>query len=213
MLPSLTPMADQDLAQPAEELGGVGRRPQIGFGHDLDQRHAAAVEVEIGAPRSRRSPRAATCPASSSMWTRVMPTRRRGRRAVELDARRRWRAAGRTGRSDSPSAGRDRSSSCARRSTRGWTRQPSASAARDRQLHGSAVQHRQRAGQAEADRADVRVRRRAERASAAAEDLGGGQQLRVDLEPDDRFERWHVASDCATECYGNLRNARLDGHA
>ena len=54
-----------------------------------------------------------------------------------------------------------------------------------RQLDRASVEHRQRAGQAEADRAHVRVRRRAERRRTPAEDLGGGQQLRVDLEADD----------------------------
>ena len=39
---------DEDLAQPAEELGRVGRRPQVRLGDDLDERHAAAVEVDVG---------------------------------------------------------------------------------------------------------------------------------------------------------------------
>ena len=39
---------DQDRAQAAEELGGVGRRPQVGLGDDLDERHAAAVVVDVG---------------------------------------------------------------------------------------------------------------------------------------------------------------------
>ena len=50
MLPSLTPMRDEDLAQAAEELAGLGRRAQVGLGHDLEQRHAAAIEIEVGAP-------------------------------------------------------------------------------------------------------------------------------------------------------------------
>ena len=55
------------------------------------------------------------------------------------------------------------------------------------ELHRLPVQHRQRAGQAEAHRADVGVRRIAEVRGAAAEDLRLGQQLDVDFEPDDRL--------------------------
>ena len=57
------------------------------------------------------------------------------------------------------------------------------------QFDGAPVQHRQRARQAEAHRADVRIRRRAEAGRTAAEDLRVGEELCVDLEPDDRFER------------------------
>ena len=42
-------------------------------------------------------------------------------------------------------------------------------------------------GKPEADRADVRVRRRAERRAAAAEDLRRGQELRVNFQADDGF--------------------------
>ena len=49
MLPSLTPSHDQDVAQPGEELGGLGRRAHVGLGDDLDERHAAAVVVDVGA--------------------------------------------------------------------------------------------------------------------------------------------------------------------
>ena len=57
----------------------------------------------------------------------------------------------------------------------------------DGQFHGLAAQHRQRAGQAQADRADIGVGRRAEAGGAAAEDLGGGGQLDVDFEADHRL--------------------------
>ena len=53
------------------------------------------------------------------------------------------------------------------------------------ELHRARVQHRQRARVAEADRADLRVRRRAVRGRAAAEDLARGRELDVDLEADD----------------------------
>src|SRR6185312_5410279 len=50
-----------------------------------------------------------------------------------------------------------------------------------------AVEDRERAGQAEAHRAHVRVGRRAEFGRATAEDLGPREELRVDLQPDDRL--------------------------
>ena len=57
----------------------------------------------------------------------------------------------------------------------------------NRELHHAAVEDRQGTRQPEADRTDVRVRRRAEARAAAAEDLGLGKQLGVNLEPDDRL--------------------------
>ena len=53
------------------------------------------------------------------------------------------------------------------------------------ELDGLGVEHRQRAGQAQADRADVGVGRRAEMIGATAEGLGSGEQLHVDFESDD----------------------------
>ena len=38
----------QNLAQPAEELAGLGGRAQIRFGHDLEERDTAAIEVQVG---------------------------------------------------------------------------------------------------------------------------------------------------------------------
>src|SRR5205085_3218592 len=55
----------------------------------------------------------------------------------------------------------------------------------DRHLHRAAVQRGQRAGKTEADRAYLRVGRRAERRRTRAEDLAPGEELRVHLEPDD----------------------------
>jgi hypothetical protein len=60
-----------------------------------------------------------------------------------------------------------------------------------RQLDRLAIEHRQRARVAETDRADVRVRRRAERRRTSAEDLRRGQESGVDLETDDRFVGRH----------------------
>ena len=47
------------------------------------------------------------------------------------------------------------------------------------------IEHRQRTGHAEADRADVPVRRAAKRRRAGAEHLRRGAQLTVDLDADD----------------------------
>ncbi len=53
-----------------------------------------------------------------------------------------------------------------------------------RQLHHLLVERRQHAGHAQADRADVAVGLAAELGGAAAEDLGPGEELGVDLEPE-----------------------------
>ena len=57
----------------------------------------------------------------------------------------------------------------------------------DGQFHGLPAQHRQRAGQSQAYRADVGVGRRAETGGAAAEDLGARGELDVDFQADDRL--------------------------
>src|SRR4029453_8772127 len=62
----------------------------------------------------------------------------------------------------------------------------------DRVLHHLLVQHRERAGHAQAHEAGVRVGRGAELGRAAAEDLAPGQELGVDLEPDDLLEIGHA---------------------
>ena len=58
----------------------------------------------------------------------------------------------------------------------------------DRHLDRAAVQRRQRPGQPEADRADLRVGRRAELRRAAAEDLRSGEELRVDFQANHGLE-------------------------
>ncbi len=64
----------------------------------------------------------------------------------------------------------------------------------DRVVDRAAVQDRKGAGQTETDRADVRVRRRAERSAAAAEDFRLRLQLRVDFQSDNGLERrlWRI---------------------
>ena len=64
-----------------------------------------------------------------------------------------------------------------------------------RQFHRAPVEHRQRPRQPEADRAQRGVGLGAEARGAAAEDLGRGQQLRVDLEADDRLKVGHEGID------------------
>ena len=58
----------------------------------------------------------------------------------------------------------------------------------DSEIDGTAIENRQRARQADAHRARVRVGRRAERGRTAAEDLRGRQELGVNLQPDDGLE-------------------------
>ena len=72
-------------------------------------------------------------------------------------------------------------------------------------LHGAPVQDRQGAGQPEADRTDVAVRRSAERGAATAENLGRGPKLGVNLKPDDRFERHEPGASAPTQTFGPAR--------
>ena len=108
---------DEDRAQAAEEVAGVGGGAQVRLGHDLDERHAAAVEVEIGVAIGVGE---AVVQRLAGILFEVdagdADAARRARRSRSRPGRR-SRAAARTARSGSPSAGRDRSSSCARRST------------------------------------------------------------------------------------------------
>ena len=67
------------------------------------------------------------------------------------------------------------------------------------ELDGLGVEHRQGAGQAQADRADVGVGRRAEVIGAAAEGLGRGQQLDVNFESDDGLV---LGQELGRECSG-----------
>jgi hypothetical protein len=57
------------------------------------------------------------------------------------------------------------------------------------QIDRRSIQDRQRPWKAETNRTDVRVGWRAKCRTAAAEDLGGGQELRVNLETDDGLKR------------------------
>jgi hypothetical protein len=57
----------------------------------------------------------------------------------------------------------------------------------DGEFDGPPVQDGQGAGQAEAHRANVRIRRSAKARAAPAEDLAVGEELRVNLQPDYRL--------------------------
>ncbi len=55
------------------------------------------------------------------------------------------------------------------------------------ELHGFPVQDRERTGHPQADLADLGIGRGPEGGGAAAEDLAGGEQMGVDLQPDNGF--------------------------
>ncbi len=107
----------QNLAEAAEGFGSVRGRPQIRLRHDLDERRAAAVEIDVA--------------AAVGVWKTLVQRLASvlfhvhardadapgGSRRGELERRRRWRAAARTAKSGSPWAGPDRSSSCGRKSS------------------------------------------------------------------------------------------------
>src|ERR1700760_2516014 len=69
----------------------------------------------------------------------------------------------------------------------------------DREVDRAGVDDRERARQAEADRADVHVGRIAEREVTAAEHLGPGLELDVDLQPDHRLVAAHVLAPPASK--------------
>ncbi len=76
----------------------------------------------------------------------------------------------------------------------------------DGEVHRLPVQHRQGAGQSEADRTDLRVRRRAEGGAAAAENLGAGLQLGVNFETDYCVK---AHDDATCRCSGRDRALRV----
>jgi hypothetical protein len=180
----------EHLAHAAEGLGRVRRGPEVRLGDDLDERHAAAVEVQVGPPRRIG---AGVVQRLAGVLFHVHagdPDRDRaaGRREADGAARRERAvvlgnlvALGQIGievvlsREDRP--GMDLAAQREGR-TRG-------------EFHGAAIQHRQRPRQAQAHRAQRGIGRRAEASGTPAEDLGGGQQLRVNLEADDRLKVGH----------------------
>ena len=102
----------QDGAQLAQVEAGFLRAPDVGLGDDLHQRDAGAVEVDAGGVR------AAVVDALAGVHLQVQPGDADGPAASRPPGRARpgprprWAAS--TARSDSPAAGRGRSSSCGR---------------------------------------------------------------------------------------------------
>ena len=181
------PDGGEDAPQPGEEDRGRGRRPQIRMRHDLDQRHAAAVEVEVGLPvgvaagRVQRLARVLLemhpddAHDAFAVVLRVSHLAVGGQGMLVL---RDLIALGQVG-IEVVLAGEDRARLHGAAQGQGRAHA---------QLDGTAVQHRQRPGQSEAHRTHVGVRRRPETGGATAEDLRVGEELRVDLEPDHRLE-------------------------
>ena len=196
MLPSVTPVATRiarirlkySRASAAERTSGWLTISMSGT--PLRLKSSAVIRSESA------SPSCSDLPASSSRWTRMMPTRRVPPRGLELE-----RAVGRQRaivlRDLVPLRQvRDRNSSSAQRSRSDARVQPSASAALTAEFHGAPVEHRQRARKPEADRTGVDVGRRAKLRAAAAEQFARRLQLRMDLETDDRLKRHHAIADC-----------------
>ena len=196
MLPSLTPSHTSISRRRAEELRGVGGRPQVGLGDDLDERHAAAVVVDVGLAIGVGEPfvqrlagvlfhvdarDADACRVRRRCEARRAPPRRQRLLVLRnLIALRQVRIEVVLAREDRRLVDR-RSRAPARRGSR--------SRRRARFSTGSAPGSPRQTGQTWVFGA------RAERRAAAAEDLRRGQQLRVDLEADDGFER-----DCSGDC-------------
>jgi hypothetical protein len=176
----------ENAAQPAEELGRVRRRPKIGPADDLDEGHAAAVVVEAG--EAVRIRKAVVQRLARILFHVYAPdpdaVPRAGRLVLEEPVGRerlvvlRDLVALRQVGIEVVLAGEDGG-----RLDRAAERERGA----HRQFDRARVQDRQRPGQTQADRTDVGVRRRAEPRTAGAEDLGRREELRVNLETDDRF--------------------------
>ena len=127
MFTSLTPSWRSVRAQQLQPLARLLGRAQVGLGDDLRQRRAAAVEVDDARVRAVDPPARADVDQLRRVLLEV--------HAVDAhlaEAARRGTAARRTGRSGSPWAGRDRSSSCGGRSSaaRARSRAPARSSGR-----------------------------------------------------------------------------------
>ena len=180
---------DDGLAQQLQEALGRLGVVQVGLGHDLDERRAAAVEVD---ERGGRAVQASGL-GDVDVLRRIL---------LEMRARDADRDAAVVARHDEPPARAERLvvlADLVRLRQVGIEvvlavedrplgdlaveREPEL----DRLLDRAPVRHGQRAGEGEADRADVRVRRVAVGVAAAAEHLRLRLQLHVDLEPDHRL--------------------------
>ena len=194
---------EQDFLELGEVLEGLVGCAEVGLGDDLDQRRAAAVEVDVGA---RGGVGKAVVEALAGVLFHVQARdadalRDRlaghvecghddhavfGDGLVEL---RDLVALGRVG-IEVVLAGED--AGLANLAADGLRRE-------HRELDGLLVEQGQRAGQAEADGADVGVGFAAVLVLAAAEGLGFGEQLDVDLQADDGLV---LGEDFRRECEG-----------
>ena len=174
----------QDVAQAREELGRLGGGAHVRLRHDLDERHAAPVVVDVGAPIGIEE-------ALMQRLARVFlhvdagqsnPRDRSTDGDVEASAERQRPLVLR----DLVALGQVRVEVVLPREDRfalhGAAKRQGGL---DGEVDGLTVEHRKRARKAEADRADLRIRQRAEGGAAAAEDLGAGPELGVYFEPDD----------------------------
>ncbi len=182
---------DENRAQPCEEFGGVGRRPQVGLRHDLDERRAAAVVVDVGLAvgidealvqrlagvflEVDAGDAHAPGPAAGLELERPL-ARQRPFVLRDLIALRQIGIEVVLARED-----RQLVDAAAERQTRA-----------DAELDGHPIEDRERSRKTQADGADVRVRRRAECGAAAAENLGSGEELGVDFQADDWLVGDHV---------------------
>jgi len=186
-VPVVHAQPNERVAQVLEERRGVARRAQVRLGDDLDERNAGAIVVDvrplggIGEPFVQRLAgvlfhvHARDADACALGTLQLDEAGRRQRLVVlrDLIALRKVRIEVVLPREDRP---RVDAAAQRERGARGQIDRPP-------------VQHRQRARQPEADGTDVRVRRRPEARGTPAEDFGLGEELRVDLEPDDGFVR------------------------
>ena len=197
----------EDGAQPRKELRGVRRRSEVRLRDDFDEGHAAAIEIEVGAPVGvgkafvQRLPGVLfhVHPDDADTLGRALRLEfdlaSRGQRPVVLRDLIALRQVGIE--VVLPGENGDRLDGGAER-VRGA----------HRVLHGAPVQDRQGAGQTQAHRAHVDVRRCAERGAAATKDFAGCQQLTMDLEADDRLKGRQLGGS-----YRGVRENGKDGRS
>ena len=170
-----------------EEVLRLGRRGEIGLGDDLDQRHAAAVEVDQAGPGQRAAARGLV-EELAGVFLEV--------EAVEADGEvvvgeRQAAAAGQRAvvLADLVALGEVGVEVVLPREHGGLLDLAAEGQGElDGEVDGATVEEREGAGIAEADGADEGVGVGAEAVGAAAEELGGGGELDVDFQADDRFE-------------------------
>ena len=185
MLTSLTLEVLEDLLERAQIGARLRGRAHVRLAHDLDERHAGAIEVDgrdAGIAIVHRLAgvflhvHARDADRASARRRHVPQSRRtaRSRAAIELRDLVALRQVGIEVVLAREDRHRVHGAAERERGARG-------------QLHCVLVQHRQRTRQRETHRAGVRVRRRAELGGAPAEGLRARLELHVDLEPDDHL--------------------------